>query len=203
MALERRQGLQAAALLAAALLIGRSGGVSGLPAGAVLLLGAVCSLVLIALSVEPTLPRWVRRFAQLGVLAWLLAFCLALGPFVHTAGGVPTAVCWLGLFLLPLFSGLLNLVLVGLLWGACFSVVLAASLVWALALLHAPWTLDTVQAGLANSAWLGSVLAGLAGLLVPRLSAPPPAPTASPAFDLAQHLDSPGAQEGADKYTRE
>jgi hypothetical protein len=190
-----RRIASAALALGLAVLAWRAGAPGAIPTGAMLLLVPLCMVVLVAQTLSEALPRWARRFAHGPLLSWLLAVSLSLGQFVRDTSGVPAGVLVLGLFVLPPLGGLVGVGVAWTLWYACFAAVLALALGWLL-------PLASLTPLAYAAAWWLSVVAGLLWLLLARKPAPPP-PTPAPAFDLNAHLDSPDAQEGADKYTRE
>jgi len=173
----------------------------------------LCTFVLMLHAVHPALPAWSRQLAKAGVLAWLLAAFAGTGAWLSTAvSGSPTWF-WVALVVaLPfqLRRGQIGFVLAA--WGLCVAALLARLL----SLMVEPAWLCDASLALAGVLTLACSAAWYARMdavtwhdlaLQARRDAVLPAPSAAPAqpasFDLIEHLDSPQAQEGADKYTRE
>lgn len=186
-----------------------------------LLVGLPVSIAALILHAgHPVLPAWSRHLAKSGVVVWLFAAVAGTGAWLSAAvAGSPTWFWALLVVGLPfqLRSGQAGVVLAA--WGLC----VAALLSRLLSLVVAPaWLCDaslalaggiTLACGVAWYARMEAVARFDAELQAKRDAVPAPLvreagpvqpPPADPAaFDLIAHLDSPQAQEGADKYTRE
>ena len=173
----------------------------------------VCTGALLVHAAHPLPPAWSRGLAIAGVVAWLLTVFAATGAWLSVAvSGSPTwfwAILVVGLPF-QLRRGRSGVVLAA--WGLCVAALLVRLLGWVMA----PAGLCDALLALAGGITLACSVAWYARMeAITRFdlemharrdaAAPPPAPEAPPpvAFDLIEHLDSPQAQEGADKYTRE
>lgn len=177
-------------------------GLSGLPMIVVLPGVIVAFVTLVAQSTHPVLPAVIRRLADIGAGIWLLVLFLFIGCWVLADSGVPTLVLILGAVLLPWGLGGQSKWAFGLLWGACLAAVVAAATNWIwnagrlLDLLCAAAIVTTLICWVVWYWFMNDIVEH--DLSQPKLQPAPPRD-----FDLVEHLDSPEAQEGADKYTRE
>jgi hypothetical protein len=163
---------------------------------------------------QPAIGSTGRFLAKAGLLTWCALLGLYVGVWLINL--VPDAPTWFwGLLLLVLLlqitSGHVMLVLT--LWmmslAALFSKVLDrwipmtlvrdGTLTAALALTIVSWLIW--YARIEQIARFNTLIVGLRSIK-PTPPAEPPAPGPFD-FDLINHLDTPDAQEGADKYTRE
>ena len=175
----------------------------------------VCTGALLVHAAHPLPPAWSRGLAVAGVVAWLLAAFAGAGAWLSTAAsGSPTwfwAILVIGLPF-QLRRGRNAVVLAA--WALCA----AALLMRLLSFVVTPTVVCDVLLALAGGTTLACSLAWYARMealtrydlaMQARRDATPPAPAPAPAsptrhaFDLIEHLNSPQAQEGADKYTRE
>jgi hypothetical protein len=169
----------------------------------------LCVIFLLSLGQHPAVPRHGQRAAQLGLALWALALPMYAGIGMNSLW--PTAPWWFWLLLLALLPFQFKSARAEL-----------AMLVWCLAL--AAWLcklldgflpLTLMRDGVVAVALVVTVYGGLVWVVhceamalfdhaKERHTAAAAADHAAAVnFDLQIHLDSPQAQEGADKYTRE
>lgn len=175
-------------------------GLSAMPLMVALPAMVLAAVTLINQGFQPVLPSAIRRLANIGAGIWLLVLCLFIGRWVLADSGVPRLVLVMGVLLLPWGLGNTSKWTVGPLWGACVAAALAMAADW---IWDAGRLLDLLCAiGIMTTLICWLVWYWFMNDIVERdLSQPKPPPV--PDFDLVEHLDSPEAQEGADKYTRE
>jgi hypothetical protein len=181
---------------------GWADGLSGKSMTAVLP-GAIVALVtLVGQAGHSVLPASIRRLANIGAGLWLMVLCLFIGRWILAASGVPTLVLVLGALLLPWGLGGGSKWMLGLLWGACVAAVfvVAANWIWdAGRLLDLLCATAIVTTLICWAVWYWF----MNDIVEHEINQPKPQPAPPSQFDLIEHLDSPEAQEGADKYTRE
>ena len=181
-------------------------GLSHQPVWVSLVLVPLCGVALIGQATSGVLPAHGRWVAKATLLLWGLALTLACGQWVRAASGVPTAVFVLGLVALPWLAASAGIWPAAVLLFICLGAVLSLLVEYLLpvpVLLDALFALALLLSLVAGAYW--TVFMNAATPIPPADPSPngdaPPAPDKP--FDLIQHLDSPSAQEGADKYTRE
>jgi hypothetical protein len=184
-----------------------------------------CMGTMITNMQHPVLPAWGRAASRLGLSAWLITMASFVGTWL--TGTIPDApILFWGLLvlLLPFYFKSEHVWLAMPAW----LVSLLGLVVSLMKLVVPPPMLRDItlcaSASLTGLSWLAwymrmedvsrfdAVLAGLRAVV----AQPPDADQAHPkgmhvyprvaspeVFDLDEHLDSPQAQEGADKYTRE
>lgn len=203
-------------------------GCSRLPWPAWLLGAPLCWCTQLVNGNHPVMPAWSRWVAKLAMCCWGFAMLMTLGIFmIGILKDAPILFWGVLVFLLPLQRKLTVPWLLWPAWLACLAGLIAASsrhviapslitdaaLASAMCLTVLNWLAWYVRMDAVSR--FDSVLAGLRDLLPEPLptsstsakkdsNTPIPAtPEPAKGFDLHAHLDSPQAQEGADKYTRE
>lgn len=207
-------------------------GCSTLPWQAWLLAAPFCLGTQFINGNHPVMPAWSRALAKVALVCWASTLMLALGMLmVGPVKGAPFWFWGLLVILLPLQIKSTTLWLLVPAWLSSLAGLLVAVLAHVINLSFARDAALALSVALTLLNWLvwyvrmdamvrfDSVLAGLRELFPEAPpSAPVPAvmpqsayeaapdatrPVTEAPFDLQAHLDSPQAQEGADKYTRE
>lgn len=177
-------------------------------------LGApLCLITQVVNGNHPVMPAWSRMMAKVAAAHWCLTLLMALGTVL--VGPFKDAPIWFWIalvILLPLQLKSTPIWLIVPVWLACLSGLLVSGVHRVIDPTLIRDGLFALSMSMTVLNWLiwyvrmdailrfDSVLAGLRELF-PQPT--PPQTQADSAFNLIAHLDSPQAQEGADKYTRE
>lgn len=184
-----------------------------------------CMITLVNNMHHPVIPGWARVTSKLGIGAWLITMAAYLGSWLtDTVPDSPIIFWGAMLLILPLYFRPLSFRLGLLIWSSCMFGLIAS----VMSLLVPPQVVcdlaQTISTCLTLVSWIAwyarmedicrfdALLAGLRAIVPESSSAHEERQNvatdswqepSSDAFDLDEHLDSPQAQEGADKYTRE